>query len=305
MSGNKVALSVSAGALTGWRDYLELCKPKVVLVMLLTAIVGMLVAPQALTDLARLWWATLGIGLAAGSAATINHVVDRHIDGKMARTHRRPLPQGRVRPQSALIFAAGVGVTGIGVLTWMVNPLTAWLTLASLLGYAVIYTRYLKRATPQNIVIGGVAGAAPPLLGWVAVTGQVTAEPLLLMLIIFVWTPPHFWSLCIARKADYAKAGVPMLPVTHGERYTRLQVLLYSVLLVPCTLLPFLSGMSGVLYVAAVLILNIRFLYWAIRLFRCSDKGDPMRMFIYSIKYIIWFFVALLADYYLSGVLAG
>jgi protoheme IX farnesyltransferase len=305
MQGNRAVLSVKSVPGVGWRDYLELCKPKVVLVMLMTALVGMLVAQEQLPELASVWWGILGIGLSAGSAAAINHVMDRHIDERMVRTRHRPLPQGRISPHRAMIFAIGLGCVGIGLLAWMVNPLTAWLTLASLFGYAVVYTLYLKRATPQNIVIGGAAGAAPPLLGWVAVTGEVEAGALLLVLIIFVWTPPHFWSLCIARKADYAKAGIPMLPVTHGEAYTRLQILLYSLLLVPCTVLPYLSGMAGLLYLAAVMLLNLRFIYWGIRLYWFREVAEPMLMFRYSIKYIMWFFAALLADHYLLTAIAG
>lgn len=305
MQGNRAVLSVKSVPGVGWRDYLELCKPKVVLVMLMTALVGMFVAQEQLPELASVWWGILGIGLSAGSAAAINHVMDRHIDERMARTRHRPLPQGRISPHRAMIFAIGLGCVGIGLLAWMVNPLTAWLTLASLFGYAVVYTLYLKRATPQNIVIGGAAGAAPPLLGWVAVTGEVEAGALLLVLIIFVWTPPHFWSLCIARKADYAKAGIPMLPVTHGEAYTRLQILLYSLLLVPCTVLPYLSGMAGLLYLAAVMLLNLRFIYWGIRLYWFREVAEPMLMFRYSIKYIMWFFAALLADHYLLTAIAG
>jgi len=286
----------------GWRDYLELCKPKVVLVMLLTAVVGMFVATPSLPPWHLVVLATLGIGMAAGSAAAINHVMDRRIDEKMARTQSRPLPQGKLAPLNALLFAAVIGTAGIGLLAFWVNPLTAWLTLASLMGYAVVYTVYLKRATPQNIVIGGIAGAAPPLLGWTAITGTFDPNALLLVLIIFAWTPPHFWALCIARKNDYAKAGVPMLPVTHGETFTRLQILLYSVMLLLCSLLPYVTGMSGILYLLGVIALNLRFMYWAWRLFRLRVQGEPMKMFRHSINYIMIFFVVLLADHYLIMV---
>lgn len=284
---------------TGWRDYLELCKPKVVLVMLLTAVVGMFVATPSLPPWHLVVLGTFGIGMAAGSAAAINHVMDRHIDEKMARTQRRPLPLGKLAPLNALVFAAVTGTTGIGLLAFWVNPLTAWLTLASLIGYAVVYTVYLKRATPQNIVIGGIAGAAPPLLGWTAITGTFDPNALLLVLIIFAWTPPHFWALCIARKSDYAKAGIPMLPVTHGETFTRLQILLYSVMLLLCSLLPYVTGMSGILYLIGVMALNLRFMYWAWRLFHLRVQGEPMKMFRHSINYIMLFFVVLLADHYL------
>ncbi|GGC11373.1 protoheme IX farnesyltransferase 1 [Marinobacterium zhoushanense] len=282
----------------GWRDYLALCKLRVVAVMLLTLIVGMCLATPELPPLGLLLVTNLGVGLAAASAAAVNHVLDQSIDARMARTARRPLPQGRISQLQAVIFAACIGVVGIALLAVLVNPLTAWLTLASLIGYAFVYTAFLKRATPQNIVIGGVAGAAPPLLGWVAVTGQVTADGLLLMLIIFAWTPPHFWALCIARKDDYARAGIPMLPNTHGERFTRLQILLYTVLTVLLTLLPWFVGLSGVIYLVGVLILDMRFLQWAWRLYRCRDAADPMRMFRFSILYIMGLFAILLVDHY-------
>ena len=289
----------------GWRDYLELCKPKVVAVMLLTAVVGMFVAAPGLPAWDAVVFGTIGIGLAAGSAAAVNHVMDRRIDEQMARTQRRPLPQGKLSPASALLFAALTGTLGIGLLVVMVNPLTAWLTLASLIGYALIYTVYLKRATPQNIVIGGIAGAAPPLLGWTSVTGTLDPNALLLVLIIFAWTPPHFWALCIARKNDYAKAGIPMLPVTHGEDYTRLQIMLYSILLVLCSLLPYVTGMSGGIYLLGVMLLNLRFMYWAYRLYSKRIVGEPMKMFRHSINYIMLFFVVLLVDHFTVVVAAG
>lgn len=296
---------VQGGMTAGWRDYLELCKPKVVLVMLITAVVGMCVATPALPAIDVMVFGIIGIGLSAGSAAAVNHVMDRHIDEKMARTQRRPLPQGKLSVRQAILFAAMAGVIGIGVLVILVNPLTAWLTLASLIGYALIYTVYLKRATPQNIVIGGIAGAAPPLLGWTSITGSLDPHALLLVLIIFAWTPPHFWSLCIARKNDYAKAGIPMLPVTHGERYTRLQILLYSVLMCVCTVLPYITGMSGIVYLAGITILNLRFMYWAYRLCRYQVQGEPMQMFRYSISYIMIFFGVLLLDHYMILPVAG
>ncbi|MGI1672210.1 MAG: heme o synthase [Neptuniibacter sp.] len=281
-----------------WRDYLVLCKPKVVLVMLITAVVGMFLAVPGIPDLSKVLFGLLGIGLSAGSAAAVNHVMDRKIDEKMARTKGRPLPQGRLSPQQALLFAAVIGVLGISILVVMVNALTAWLTLFALMGYALVYTVWLKRATPQNIVIGGVAGAAPPLLGWTAITGAVEPNSLLLVLIIFAWTPPHFWSLCIARLNDYEKAGVPMLPVTHGEEYTKLQILLYSLLMIVTTLLPFMTGMSGYAYLITVSLINARFIYWVYRLWH-KPQGVPMALFRYSINYIMMLFVILLVDHYL------
>jgi len=283
----------------GWRDYLALCKLRVVAVMLLTLVVGFCLAAPGMPSIVLLLMTSTGVGLAAASAAAINHVLDRNIDSCMARTARRPLPQGRVQPANALGFAMILGCSGIVLLYTQVNPLTAGLTLASLIGYAVVYTAILKRATPQNIVIGGVAGAAPPMLGWTAVTGTLDAEALLLMLIIFAWTPPHFWALCIARKDDYARAGVPMLPNTHGETYTRLQILLYSVLTAVVTLLPFISGMSGLIYLVGVSIINIRWIAWALRLNNSRVCGDPMKMFRFSIVYIMWLFAILLVDHYL------
>ncbi|WP_036229258.1 heme o synthase [Marinobacterium jannaschii] len=292
-------IETTASVVVGWRDYLELCKPKVVLVMLLTAVVGMCLATPAFPEWQPLLFGTLGIGLAAGSAAAVNHVMDRKIDERMARTHRRPLPQGKLSPLQALFFALLIGTAGISMLVLLVNPLTAWLTLASLIGYALVYTVWLKRATPQNIVIGGVAGAAPPLLGWTAVSGSFDPNGLLLVLIIFAWTPPHFWALCIARKDDYARAGIPMLPVTHGESFTRLQILLYSLLLIVTTALPYLTGMSGLIYLLAVSVINLRFMQWAWRLFRRRRAEEPMQMFRYSISYIMWLFAILLIDHYI------
>jgi len=283
----------------GWRDYLALTKFKVVLVMLLTATVGMCLASHNAPNPFLLLVANLGIGLAAASAAAVNHVIDRRIDERMARTRQRPLPAGKLEPHQALTFAAIIGTAGIVILALFVNPLTAWLTLASLIGYAFIYTAYLKRATPQNIVIGGVAGAAPPLLGWTAVTGVMEADGLLLMLIIFAWTPPHFWALCIARKEDYIKAGVPMLPVTHGERFCRLQIMLYTLLMIATTALPFLTGMSGSIYLIGVSALNLRFLWWAWIVLKGDDRQQPMALFKYSIAYIMWLFAVLLVDHYL------
>jgi protoheme IX farnesyltransferase len=282
-----------------WRDYLELTKPKVVALIVFTAIVGTLLASPGLPPLDALLWGNLGIGLAAACAATINHVLDRKIDEQMARTRNRPLPTGALRAPQALAFAAALGVASMAILWRLVNPLTAVLTFASLIGYAVIYTAWLKRATSQNIVIGGAAGAAPPVLGWAAVTNSIEPDALLLFLIIFVWTPPHFWALAIARRDDYAKAGIPMLPVTHGIPYTRLQVLLYTILLVLVTFMPFLTGMSGLIYLGATLALNGMFLYYALAM-KFTERVDlPMRVFKFSVQYLMWIFVALLVDHYL------
>ncbi len=282
-----------------WRRYLELTKPRVVALICFTAVVGTLLASPGAPPLVPLVWGNLGIALAAACAATLNHVLDRRIDEQMARTRGRPLPSGALTERAALAFAALLGAGAMAILAFLVNPLTALLTFLSLIGYAVIYTVWLKRATPQNIVIGGAAGAAPPVLGWTAVTGHVDPNALLLFLIIFAWTPPHFWALAIARREDYARAGVPMLPVTHGVAYTRQQVLLYTVLLTVVTLLPFLTRMSGLIYLAAALLLNAGFLYYALAL-RLSERAQlPMRVFRFSVKYLMWLFAALLIDHYL------
>jgi protoheme IX farnesyltransferase len=287
-----------------WRRYLELTKPKVVALITFTAIVGTLLASPGMPPLDALLWGNAGIALAAACAATLNHVLDRRIDEQMARTRGRPLPSGALSERHALAFAALLGVTAMALLAFLVNLLTAALTFASLIGYAVIYTVWLKRATSQNIVIGGAAGAAPPVLGWAAVTNSVDPNALLLFLIIFVWTPPHFWALAIARRDEYAKAGIPMLPVTHGLAYTRLQVLLYTVLLTVVTLMPFLTGMSGLLYLAVALVLNARFLYHALALKISAREELPMRVFRFSVTYLMWLFAALLVDHYLPGLRA-
>lgn len=282
-----------------WRDYLELTKPKVVVLMLITSLAGMFLATRAGVSWSVLLFGNLGIGFCAGGAAVVNHVVDRRIDALMARTHKRPLAQGRVEPLPALLFALALALLGMALLLVFTNALTAWLTLASLLGYAVLYTGFLKRATPQNIVIGGLAGAAPPLLGWVAVSGHVSAEPLLLVLIIFAWTPPHFWALAIHRKEEYAKADIPELPVTHGERYTKLHILLYTLVLLAVSLLPYAIHMSGPLYLACALVLGLRFLQWAWVLYRGSRPHAAIGTFKYSIGYLFALFIALLLDHYL------
>jgi heme o synthase len=282
-----------------WRRYLELTKPKVVALIVFTAIVGTLLASPGLPPLDALVWGNLGIALASGCAATINHVLDRRIDEQMARTQSRPLPTGKLTERKALIFAAVLGVTAMAILAFLVNLLTAVLTFVSLIGHAVIYTVWLKRATSQNIVIGGAAGAAPPVLGWAAVTNTIDPNALLLFLIIFIWTPPHFWALAIARRDEYARAGIPMLPVTHGVAYTRLHVLLYTVLLFVVTLMPFLTHMSGLLYLAVALVLNVIFLYYALALKITTRQELPMRVFKFSVTYLMWLFAALLVDHYL------
>lgn len=282
-----------------WRDYLELTKPRVVALMILTSVIGMLLAAPGMAPLDVLFWGNLGIALSAGSAATINHLVDRRIDTKMARTRNRPVAKGRVEPVQALIFAVILGGMGMAILVYYVNALTAWLTLASLLGYAVVYTLFLKRATPQNIVIGGLAGAAPPLLGWTAVTGEIHGHALLLVLIIFAWTPPHFWALAVHRKDEYAKADIPMLPVTHGVRYTKLHILLYTLIMIAVTLLPYVTRMSGILYLAGALLLGAGFLYWAVVLLLDKKPDAGMRTFKYSITYLMALFGIMLLDHYL------
>ena len=293
------ALLSQSQARAGWRDYLELTKPKVVVLMLITSLVGMFLATRAGVPWTVLLFGNLGIGLCAGAAAAVNHVVDRRIDALMARTHKRPLAEGRVAPLPALLFALLLALLGMGMLLTFTNPLTAWLTLASLLGYAVVYTGFLKRATPQNIVIGGLAGAAPPLLGWVAVSGHLSAEPLLLVLIIVAWTPPHFWALAIHRKAEYAKADIPMLPVTHGEHYTKVHILLYTCVLLAVSLLPFAIHMSGPLYLACAVLLGLRFLHWAWVLYRGVRPHAAIKTFKYSVWYLFLLFIALLLDHYL------
>ena len=295
------------GVRGSWRDYLELTKPRVVALIVLTAVIGSLLATPGLPPWRALWFGNLGIALAAASAATINHVLDRRIDAHMARTRGRPLPTGALDYRQAMAFAATLGIASIVVLVCLVNTLTAVLTFASLIGYAVVYTVWLKRATPQNIVIGGAAGAAPPVLGWAAVSNTVDPHALLLFLIIFAWTPPHFWALAIARRHDYAKVDIPMLPVTHGVEFTRLHVLLYTVILSLVTLLPYLTGMSGLIYLAAALVLSGRFLWHAVVL-KVTRRDDlPMRVFRFSISYLMWLFLALLVDHYLptAGPTAG
>jgi len=291
------------GVIAQWRDYVELCKPKVIALMLFTVIVGMLMAAPGAVTLAQMLYALVGIGLVASSAAAINHVADSRIDAAMDRTKLRPLPSGSLDKTQVLIFALVIGGLGMLLLILKINLLTAVLTFASLVGYAVIYTMYLKRATPQNIVIGGAAGATPPLLGWTAVTGQVEADGLLLFLIIFTWTPPNFWALAIYRKEEYAKVDIPMLPVTHGEDYTRLHITLYTVLMSLITIFPYFTGMSGLVYLIGAILLNAGFLYYAISLQLTKSRTKAMATFVYSIVYLMVLFAVLLFDRYLPMIL--
>lgn len=280
------------------RDYIEITKPKVVLLLVFTAIAGMVLSVPGMLPLQETLFGILGIGLAASSAAAFNHVVDRHADAQMHRTRNRPLPQGSLTTTQCLVFAGAIGVVAMLILVLFVNTLTAVLTFFSLIGYACVYTMYLKRATPQNIVIGGVAGAMPPVLGWAAITGEVTAQSLLLFLIVFIWTPPHFWALAIHRRDDYAKVNIPMLPVTHGVKYTRLQILLYTILLVLITIAPYLIHMSGLIYLAGAVIFGGWFLLHAIKIQNPGNQKQPMRMFVVSIQYLMGLFAALLIDHY-------
>ena len=282
-----------------WLDYYELTKPRVVMLIVFTAVVGMFLAVPAIPDLRQLTLGTIGIAMAASSAAVFNHVLDARIDILMMRTRGQPLPQGKLTEKSALVFASILCISSMIILWFLVNPLTAILTFFSLIGYAVIYTVWLKRATSQNIVIGGAAGAAPPILGWTTITNEISTEPLLLFLIIFVWTPPHFWALAIARLEEYRKVEIPMLPVTHGVPYTRLNILLYSILLLIVTVMPYVIGMSGLIYLIVATGLGLYFLYYAIRMYREHRNEElPMQMFWYSIKYLGYLFTALLVDHY-------
>ena len=281
------------------KSYYTLCKPNVVYMMLITAVVGMLLAQETVPSISYMFIALLGIALCSGSAAAINQVIDRNADASMNRTDKRPLPQGDISPVHASIFALVIGLLGSIILYVFVNTLTMYLTIASLIGYAFIYTVYLKRATPQNIVIGGLAGAAPPLLGWVSITNSIDPYSLLLVLIIFIWTPPHFWALAIYRKDEYAKESIPMLPVTHGVAFTKLQIVLYTIILFLVSLLPYIVLMSGVIYLVSAFILSSIFLYYSIKLYLGEGDEYAMKTFTYSIYYIFLIFVALLCDHYL------
>ena len=292
---------MSESIVARWPDFLELTKPRVVALMLITAVIGMCMAVPGFVPWQPLVLGNIGIAFCAGAAAAINHVVDERIDQKMSRTTNRPVAQGRVSQSEAIVFAALLAILGAALLAVTVNVLTAVLTVASLVGYAFIYTMFLKRATPQNIVIGGLAGAAPPLLGWTAVTGEIHAHGLLLVLIIFAWTPPHFWALAIHRKEEYAAVGIPMLPVTHGNRFTALHILLYTILMFLITLLPYITLLSGWIYAVAATLLGLRFLYWSIEILREKNPDAPMATFKFSITYLMVLFIAMLADHWILG----
>ncbi len=281
-----------------WRDFLEMCKPRVVLLMLLCAVVGMFLATPGWVPLDALLFGTLGIALVASSAAAVNHLADASIDARMARTRARPVATGRVSMTQGIVFAAVTGLAGFAVLYELVNPLTAYLNLVSWVGYGLLYTLFLKRATPQNIVIGGLFGAAPPLFGWAAVTNSIDPGALLLVLIIFAWTPPHFWALALDRKDEYRDADVPMLPVTHGDAYTRWHILFYTLILLAVSLMPFAIGMSGLIYLLAAGALGIGFVYWAVILLMNRNRRAAMETFRYSIVYLAALFVALMVDHY-------
>jgi len=289
----------SAHAPASWRDYQELTKPRVVALMILTSVIGMFMAVPGMVPLQILVLGNLGIAMVAGAAAAVNHLVDQRVDQKMARTRNRPIAQGRIGAMQAAAFALVLGAAGMAILLIWVNALTAWLTLASLVGYAFVYTMFLKRATPQNIVIGGLAGAAPPLLGWTAVTGEIGGHGLLLALIIFAWTPPHFWALAIHRKEEYAAVDIPMLPVTHGVAFTKLHIMLYTIIMFLVTLLPYATMLSGPLYLLGALVLGLGFLYWAFELLRDKNPTAPIETFRYSIVYLMALFVVMLVDHYL------
>ncbi len=282
-----------------WRDYFDLCKPKVVALLLLTSIVGVVLAsPPGDVSLFVLIVSTLGIGLAAAAGAVINQVVERESDARMARTEGRPLPQGKVTQQNAFIFAVMLAVASVFILTAWINVLTAVLTFASMIGYAVVYTMYLKKATPQNIVIGGLAGATPPLLGWTSVTNSIDPHGLLLVLIIYTWTPPHFWALAIHRRDDYAKVNLPMLPVTHGIEFTKYAILGYTILMILVTILPYLAYMRGLIYLSAALLLGLYFLYMVMQLMFTERHNIAIKTFVYSINYLMLLFIAMVVDHY-------
>jgi len=286
-----------------WRDYLRLCKPKVVLLLLITALVGMLLTSPKSSDIALMAIATLGIGLVASAAAVVNHLVDVNIDGKMARTRSRPLVSGRLSSAQAAVFSLLMALSGLWLLTVYVNPLTAILTLAGLFGYAVIYTIYLKHSTPQNIVWGGLAGALPPLLGWTSMTNNIASEGIILMLIIFFWTPAHFWPLAIDRIDDYKKANVPMLPVIHGIEYTKNSIIAYTLILNLVSWLPYLTGMSGLSYLIAAIVLGCWFLYFTLQLKFKPEKKTAITTFYVSIVYLFLLFLALVIDHSISQIL--
>ena len=282
------------------KNYYELCKPNVVLMMLLCALVGIILASDTLLPLIEILVPLVGIGLCSGSAAAINQIIDREADAEMARTDKRPIPQGEISVTNASIFAFVIGVLGVLILVYFVNSLTAILTIFALGGYAFIYTIFLKRATPQNIVIGGLAGAAPPLLGWASVTNTIEPNALILVLIIFIWTPPHFWALAIYRKDDYAKQSIPMLPVTHGVAFTKLQIVLYTIILFLVSLFPYIVLMSGAVYLISAITLSSLFLFYSVRLYLSDDDKYAMQTFWFSIYYIFLIFIALIIDHFIS-----
>jgi protoheme IX farnesyltransferase len=294
--------TVQSPALPAWRDYYEMCKPRVVLLMLLCTLVGMFLATSAWVSVSLIVNCLLGVALVAGSAAALNHLIDASVDQKMARTENRPVAQGRVTTVQGLIFVGVTGALGLAILAVAVNPLTAWLNFFSWLGYGLIYTLYLKRATSQNIVIGGLFGAAPPLFGWTAVTNSIDGGGLLLVLIIFAWTPPHFWALAIDRLEEYKKVDIPMLPITHGVAYTKLHIVLYTILLIITSVLPFVIGMSNIFYLVSALALGAGFLYWSLIMFWDRNPDAPIETFKYSILYLALLFLALLIDHYMMPV---
>ena len=294
------SVAVPVRPATRWSQYYALTKPRVVQLIVFCAAIGMLLAEPGLPDLALAVPAAIGIWLVAAAAAAFNCIVEQHIDARMARTAWRPTAKGQLTDWQTLLFSAVLCGVGSAVLWWWVNPLTMWLTFATFVGYAVVYTVVLKPLTPQNIVIGGASGAMPPVLGWAAMTGEVGAEALILCLIIFLWTPPHFWALALYRAEDYRKAGLPMLPVTHGSEFTRLQVLLYTLVLFAATLLPFIHRMSGWLYLAAAVVLGVRFIHYAYRLWREYSDGLARQTFRFSIWHLSLLFAALLVDHYLA-----
>lgn len=294
------ALPVTASS--GWRDYYEMCKPRVVLLMLLCTLVGMFLATTAFVEIDLIAYCLVGVALVAGSAAALNHLIDASVDQKMARTENRPVAQGRVSNRQGLVFVLITGATGLSILAVFVNPLTAWLNFFSWLGYGVIYSLYLKRATSQNIVIGGLFGAAPPLFGWTAVTNSIDGGGLLLVLIIFAWTPPHFWALAIDRLSDYQKVDIPMLPITHGVAYTKLHIVLYTIILIVVSVLPYVTGMSNLLYLISALALGAGFLYWSLVLLFDKNPNAALETFKYSIVYLAALFGALLLDHYLMPI---
>jgi protoheme IX farnesyltransferase len=294
------ALPVTASS--GWRDYYEMCKPRVVLLMLLCTLVGMFLATTSFVEIDLIAYCLVGVALVAGSAAALNHLIDASVDQKMARTENRPVAQGRVSNRQGLVFVFITGAAGLLILAVFVNPLTAWLNFFSWLGYGVIYSLYLKRATSQNIVIGGLFGAAPPLFGWTAVTNSIDGGGLLLVLIIFAWTPPHFWALAIDRLSDYQKVDIPMLPITHGVAYTKLHIVLYTIILIVVSVLPYVTGMSNLLYLISALALGAGFLYWSLVLLFDKNPNAALETFKYSIVYLAALFGGLLLDHYLMPI---